>query len=420
MRPEVVFFSNGPGEVAGWLSPVLHCLSSDSSPRPRVTVVVPPCDFASGRETGLIESQFEVDQVVEPRKYLRSLLVGPRASGLTFESRRGVVVHLGGDHFQSGLMARRLGFKAIAYTEGRIHHRHLFQLIATDYVESRDRLIRAGVPEGQVVVIGNLMVDAVAVHCERSSFARSVGLDLSRPVIGLLPGSRPKWLDLTLGLFFATADLLASSNSGVQFVLPLAPTITWQDVVTAAERLGASHVLGGTGNHSFDNRWGHIITSSGTNIAVGASNRYDIMNCIDVAVTLPGTNTMELAALGVPMVVAVPLNEPEKIPLEGLPGLIGGIPIVGPLIKSMAVRKLAARTAFASLPNRRAAERVIPEVIGRLTPSDISGPVEELLRSPSERERVSVRLKGIAGPPGAAKRLAKLIADQLACSDNTW
>lgn len=381
--------------------------------------MVPPCDFASGREAGLIESKFEVDQIVDPRKYLRSLLLGPRASGLVFESRRGVVVHLGGDHFQSGLMAKRLGFAAIAYTEGKMHHRHFFQLIVTDYIESKKRLVAAGVPEEQVVVVGNLMVDAVAVHCDCSSIAQSAGLDLSSPVVGLLPGSRPGWLDLTLHLFLAAADLVAAGSGEIQFILPLAPTITWEDVAATTKRLGVSLVVGRTGNHSSDSRWGHIITSSGTKIAVGASNRYDIMNCMDVAVTLPGTNTMELSALGIPMVVVVPLNEPRKIPLEGLAGLIGGIPVVGPLVKSKAVSRLAQRTTFASLPNRRAGEHVVPEVIGRLTPQDIAGPLQELLHSPSERERIAERLKEIAGPPGAARRLADLIMDRFASPGNS-
>jgi len=418
VRPEVVFFANGPGEVVGWLSPVLRCLCSDASFDARVTVILPPCDFASGREADLIRNEFSIDQIVSPGSYLRYFIFGSRLSGLTFESKRGVVVHLGGDHFQSGFMARRLGFKAIAYTEGKLHYRHFFQLVATDYAESRDRLVRVGVPREQVVVVGNLMVDAVSVHTDRVTFAKALGLDSTRPVVGLLPGSRPGWLDITLELFLAAADLITRNVAGVQFVLPVAPTITWQDLVAATEKLGVSLSVGGSGSDSSDRRWGRIITSTGTNIVVGASNRYDIMNCMDVAVTLPGTNTMELAALGVPMVVVAPLNDPRRIPLEGLPGLLGRIPTVGPLVKSWAVRRVADRTAFAALPNRRAGQRVVPEVIGRLAPSDICGPVVELLLSAEARMQMSVQLKEIAGPAGAANKLARLIIQQLSASVN--
>ena len=127
-----------------------------------------------------------------------------------------------------------------------MHLRHFFQLIVTDYIESKKRLVAAGVPEEQVVVIGNLMVDAVAVHCDRSSIAQSAGLDLSSPVVGLLPGSRPGWLDLTLHLFLAAADLVAAGSGEIQFILPLAPTITWEDVAATTKRLGVSLVVGRT------------------------------------------------------------------------------------------------------------------------------------------------------------------------------
>ncbi len=422
MRPEVVFFCNGPGEVVGWLAPALHALRGELADRVRVTVMIPPCAFSSGREHEIVASFGGVDQIVSRGKYLRFLLFGPKASGVTFESRHGAVVHLGGDHFQSGLAARRLGFRSIAYTEGRIHHRRFFDILATDYEDSRQRLINDGVPPGQVVTTGNLMVDRVAVQEERESYARSVGLDPSRPVVGLLPGSRARWLDITLPLISGAADCIAQRDPSVQFLLLLAPTVPPDELRLIAEklrirteRLKSAEV---TASASSAGQIGRLITSLGTNIAVMASNRYDTMNCMDVAVTLPGTNTMELAALGVPMVVVAPTNEPERVPLEGLPGLIGGVPFVGAWVKRRAIQRLAARIGFAALPNRRAGSSIVPEVRGVLTAADIADPVCELLGSSAERQRMSERLKGVAGGPGAASRLVGLIKDQLAISEN--
>ena len=68
--------------------------------RVRVTVMIPPCAFSSGRETEIAERFGGVDRIVSGR-YLRFLFFGPKASEVSFESRNGVVVHLGGDHFQS-------------------------------------------------------------------------------------------------------------------------------------------------------------------------------------------------------------------------------------------------------------------------------------------------------------------------------
>jgi lipid-A-disaccharide synthase len=127
---------------------------------------------------------------------------------------------------------------------------------------------------------------------------------------------------------------------------------------------------------------------------------------------------MELAALGVPMVVIVPTNEPERIPLEGLPGLVGAVPFVGPWVKRRAIQRLAARIGFVALPNRRAGSCVVPEVKGSLTAPDVADPVCELLGSDTERRRMSERLKSIAGGRGAAARLVGLIKDQLSISEN--
>jgi lipid-A-disaccharide synthase len=71
--------------------------------------------------------------------------------------------------------------------------------------------------------------------------------------------------------------------------------------------------------------------------------QYDIMQASDLAITIPGSNTAEMAGLGLPMVVALPLNKPESLPLEGIPGLIGRIPVFGPSLKRAAVLKAAAR-----------------------------------------------------------------------------
>ncbi len=422
MRPEVVFFCNGPGEVIGWLAPALQALRADLTDQVGVTVMIPPCAFSSGREHEIVESFGGVDQIISRGRYLRSLLLGPNATGLSFGSKRGVVVHLGGDHFQSGFSARRLGFRAIAYTEGRIHHRRLFDVLATDYEDSRERLISDGVPPDQVVTIGNLMVDGVVAQQESESYARSVGLDPGRPVVGLLPGSRARWLDITLPLIASAVDRIAQRDPSAQFLLLLAPTVPPRELRSTAQGLGlgTEGLLGTevTASVSSVGQIGRFTTNGGTNIAVMASNRYDTMNCMDVAVTLPGTNTMELAALGVPMVVIVPTNEPERIPLEGLPGLVGAVPFVGPWVKRRAIQRLAARIGFVALPNRRAGSCVVPEVKGSLTAPDVADPVCELLGSDTERRRMSERLKSIAGGRGAAARLVGLIKDQLSISEN--
>ena len=64
---------------------------------------------------------------------------------------------------------------------------------------------------------------------------------------------------------------------------------------------------------------GEIRTATGVHLPCFHHQQYNLMNWADLALTILGTNTVELAALGVPMVVTVPLTHPEEIPLRGWP-----------------------------------------------------------------------------------------------------
>src|SRR5690606_3971776 len=97
-----------------------------------------------------------------------------------------------------------------------------------------------------------------------------------------------------------------------------------------------------------------------------------------------------LSFLGTPMVVTLPLLYPERIPLEGLPGVLGGLPGVGKVLKRRVSPKRLAKTAFTAWPNRLAREYLVPEI------------------------RRAVWPKGGAGETGAAGRLVELIREVLA------
>src|SRR5690606_34147054 len=105
--------------------------------------------------------------------------------------------------------------------------------------------------------------------------------------------------------------------------------------------------------------------------------------------------------------------KPELIPLEGIPGLIGSIPLVGRYLKRKAVLTAAKRIKFAALPNMKAQEEIVPELIGFLGPEDVAVAVGSLLRSPEKLRAMSSRLQQIMGARGAAGRIAETLAGAL-------
>src|SRR5690606_40426512 len=89
---------------------------------------------------------------------------------------------------------------------------------------------------------------------------------------------------------------------------------------------------------------------------------YDVMGAADMALTVPGSNTAEMAAAGLPMVVVLPMNLVEKIPLPGAAQYAERLPLVGKRLKRNLVYKRAAAMPFVAWPNRKANEAVVPEV----------------------------------------------------------
>jgi lipid A disaccharide synthetase len=128
---------------------------------------------------------------------------------------------------------------------------------------------------------------------------------------------------------------------------------------------------------------------------------------------MPGSVTAELAYLGVPTVVTVPLNLPEEVPLTGISEFIGRLPVVGAPIKRMAVRKALERIEFTAIPNKRQRRFITPEIRGVLTAEDVAIKVLELLQDSKARDRISVDLKEAMGRPGAAERVASSVLDTL-------
>ena len=73
---DVVILSNGPGEVATWVKPVVREIShktADTAPNVRISVILSPCPHASGQESYILEGYPEVarTQSAEDRKSTR-------------------------------------------------------------------------------------------------------------------------------------------------------------------------------------------------------------------------------------------------------------------------------------------------------------------------------------------------------------
>jgi len=155
-----------------------------------------------------------------------------------------------------------------------------------------------------------------------------------------------------------------------------------------------------------------LITKSGLEALVVEEKRYEAISISHLIITIPGTNTLESTYLETPMIVAIPLNKPEAIPLDGLAGLVEGLPIVGSLIKRQMVKHYSKSIKFAAIPNIRADREIVPEIRGIIEPADVAKKVIGLLRSPERLTEMKEELRKIAvTTEGAANKVADIILE---------
>jgi lipid-A-disaccharide synthase len=216
--------------------------------------------------------------------------------------------------------------------------------------------------------IGHPLVDIVKPTMPRAEFLAQHNLDPSRPVIGLLPGSRNSEINHHLPPILGATKLIAEKFPGAQFVLALAPGLE-----SAATALGANDASG-------------IRTISGAT--------YDVVSSADVAIVASGTASVETALLGTPMVV---------------------IYRFAPLTATI-LRRLVTTPHFA-MPNLIAGRKIVPELFQEdCTPARIAEEAFRYLNSPEARAETKSALAEVRtklGAGGAIERAADIISSML-------
>jgi hypothetical protein len=390
-RREVVLTSNGPGELYTWVRPVLEAWRRAEADA-RLSIALVPCQFAGGAEAE-VARRFEPDHVTTARQYAAAAAVNRAPPGLV-GGPGGLVLSLGGGGAYAVKLARRLGVPAFRYAFLPYYARGLQHLFVHDERTRRHaRLL--GVGADRVEAIGNLVADAV--RSERP--VEQPG----QPHVMLLAGSRDAFARHLIPFVLAVADRLAPAYPRARFVWPVPRSLrasTISDGIAGVERA----TLGGIAGR----REGTVIvTPAGARVEmIDEIDRYAHMRAADVALTIPGTNTLELGIAGVPAVVVLPLNRPEIIPLDGPGHWLSLLPIVGVPLKRRAVRLFVERLSLpVSLPNRFSGEALMDEVKGRVDPDGVAERLAALLDDPDDRARRRARLLATMPAPGAADRL---------------
>ncbi len=395
---QVVLVSNGPGELYTWVGPVVRELRR-ALPGARVAVSLVPCQFSAGNEPQVAAS-FGPDHVSTPAEYLRSLAGGSVPAGLVEDGRGpGAVVGLGGNAGAPVTLGRRLGLPAFRYSFEPFWHEGLELLLLPDE-KVRERALKRGSPAGSLRVVGNLVADAVE--------AAEPPAERGDPHVLVFAGSRDQFALHLIPFMIALVDVLAGSLPRARFVWPVSRMLGRETVDAGIAGAAAATLSGVAGRREGDT----VFTPNGGRLdIVPEEERYSHMRAADLAVTIPGTNTLELGVAGVPALVLLPMNRPELIPLEGAGHWLGLVPLVGRYLKRYAVKLFVEGLSVpVSLPNRIVGEDLMLEVSGRVHPDAVAERTLALLADEADLERRRRRLRETMPRPGAAAELVQVVA----------
>ncbi len=393
----IVLVVNGPGELAGWAEPLAAAIKN-LAPSSLVGIAIVPCVYSAGTERRVASNYGTVDVVSSAAETMRWVVKGTRPPGFG-NGELTTVLHLGGDPFLTLALCRRTGARSGAYLEGPLTGSRWFQDLY-----ARDEVVRRRVHE-RAAVVGDLMVDAARSRCPERRPPHAG----EPPVIGIFPGSRRQYYRYMLPFFMLVAARARARLPGARWLIARAPFVSNADLASAAGSVDSAALGGDTATFSTigDGPDGRLESRSGLLFDICATG--DVMARATVVLTLPGTSTAELAALGIPMVACAPTYKLDEVPLPGPLGHLDRVPWFGRTIKHAAVYLYGRRIRYLAHPNRRTGRWVVPEALGRITPEQVADLLVPLATTrPVELEE---ELRRIMGPPGAALRLARALLE---------
>ncbi|MEZ4608599.1 MAG: hypothetical protein R2865_17870 [Deinococcales bacterium] len=205
----------------------------------------------------------------------------------------------------------------------------------------------------------------------------------------------------------ALAEALQERYPQASFVSPISHLLKPS---TIAEGISGKHKVIGVSSRQEGNK---IITPKGTVIKlIPESERYAHMRAADLAITIPGTNTLEIGIAQLPAVVMLPLNKPEAIPLEGIGHFVGLIPLIGPYLKGFLVKLIAPHLPV-SLPNLFSGENLMLDIKRKVSLEEVLEATSNLLDDEARRHHIKERLAATMPKPGAAYKILESIITDL-------
>ncbi len=407
----VVIVSNGPGELATWVRPVVDKLNKINKSQIgkdkldiSLRLVLVPCPNATGKEFIFAKSWNKFELITKSHSFWKLLL---RPNSFANWPKKGIVIFLGGDQFWSILLAKRLGYLNITYAEWISRWPKWTNKIAAMNEKVKDLIPKRY--KNKCQIIGDLMAD---IKLKSGILLK----DKEKSYIALLPGSKKAKLSIGIPFFLEIADQIAKKNQNINFIIPIAPTtnkneyLFFQSDRNPIAKYYSSKIK--TIKNIKDSCFDYVIeTSNNTKIYLIKKNPcYEILKECDLAITTVGANTAELAAIALPMLVVLPTQHLNMMNAwDGIFGVIGKISLINKFLTFIVRYFYFKKKKFFAWPNIKAKKMIVPERIGNLSSSKISKEVLFLIKNKDQLKKIRNNLLKERGEEGAAEKLAYMI-----------
>lgn len=393
---EIFITVNSPGEIAGWLRPVSRKIK-EKYPSHKITTILLPCLFASGREEEVIERIPWVDEVQPSRNFFSHLRSKKKDDAL--------LLHLGGDLMYAAMLARKWKIPAWAYIwANRRWDKYFCGYLVRDERELK-RLEKNCIPPGKISIVGDMLVDSVHDNITTDTVKNNSTTGFR---ICYLPGSRLKEVYYMGAFFLKISEIIGKNFSGSEFNLLISPFLKIEEVMDVLRKKPDRKMGGSSGKISENEK---TFNGSGDiSIRLLGESHYEYLKNSDIAISVPGTKTGETGILGIPFITVLPLNRVEEVPFFGMVGLMELIPFFGKKFKGFLMAKIASKFGYISQPNILAEREIIPEMMRWLTPEEVAEEAIKLLEDKERRDRISQELRDLYQPHrGASERVVNKI-----------
>ena len=205
----------------------------------------------------------------------------------------------------------------------------------------------AGVP---VEFIGHPLIDLIPAPQPRDTFLRAASIDPAKPVVALLPGSRPSELNHILPTMAESLSAIRTSVPEVQFLVARAPGLD-------------------------DRHFAPLdpLRASGIPISIVENATDDVLESADVVITASGTATVQTALHERPMAIVYRLS---------------------PL--TYAIGKRFVQVSTYGMVNLIAGKTIVPELIqDNFTPARVAAEAVSLLTEPARVEIMKAALREV-------------------------